>query len=89
MSHAGPLEEGRIHWWRSLACAVPFLLAAGGIGGAMASGAIAVDMKVQNRTFNVNYPGLKIPGLLLGSSLAVMGPAASGLSREECEGWGR
>ncbi|MFC8493114.1 DUF6230 family protein [Streptomyces sp. NPDC057235] len=42
-------EEGRTHWRRSLAVAVPALLAAGGLGTAMASGALAVGLKIQDR----------------------------------------
>ncbi|MFC8460429.1 DUF6230 family protein, partial [Streptomyces sp. NPDC057242] len=42
-------EEGRTHWRRSLAVAVPTLLAAGGLGTAMASGALAVGLKIQDR----------------------------------------
>ncbi|MFJ7129244.1 DUF6230 family protein [Streptomyces sp. NPDC098101] len=42
-------EEGRTHWRRSLAVAVPALLAAGGLGAAMASGALAVGLQIQDR----------------------------------------
>ncbi|MFE5830065.1 DUF6230 family protein [Streptomyces sp. NPDC056508] len=42
-------EEGCTHWRRSLAVAVPALLAAGGLGTAMASGALAVGLKIQDR----------------------------------------
>ncbi|MGW1010020.1 DUF6230 family protein [Streptomyces termitum] len=41
--------EGRTHWRRSLAVAVPALLAAGGIGSAMATGALAVGLQVQDQ----------------------------------------
>lgn len=41
--------EGRTHWRRGLAVAVPALLAAGGLGSAMASGALAVGLRVQDR----------------------------------------
>lgn len=41
--------EGRTHWRRSLAVAVPALLAAGGLGSAMASGALAVGLRIQDR----------------------------------------
>ncbi|MFC7979453.1 DUF6230 family protein [Streptomyces cinereoruber] len=42
-------EEGRTHWRRSLAVAVPALLAAGGLGTAMATGALAVGLQIQDR----------------------------------------
>ncbi|MFB6838635.1 DUF6230 family protein [Streptomyces sp. NPDC056361] len=41
--------EGRTHWRRSLAVAVPALAAAGGIGSAMAGGALAVGLRIQDR----------------------------------------
>ncbi|WP_242427552.1 DUF6230 family protein [Streptomyces sp. Root431] len=44
-----PLPEGRTHWRRSLAVAVPALLAAAGLGSAMASGALAVGLRIQDR----------------------------------------
>ncbi|MEV6356686.1 DUF6230 family protein [Streptomyces hydrogenans] len=42
-------QEGRTHWRRSLLVAVPALLAAGGLGSAMATGALAVGLRVQDR----------------------------------------
>ncbi|WP_234323285.1 DUF6230 family protein [Streptomyces bikiniensis] len=42
-------REGRTHWRRSLAVAVPALLAAGGLGTAMATGALAVGLQIQDR----------------------------------------
>ncbi|MGW6392598.1 DUF6230 family protein [Streptomyces sp. NPDC055103] len=45
--HSAP--EGRTHWRRSLAVAVPALLAAAGLGSAMASGALAVGLRIQDR----------------------------------------
>ncbi|MFI1716781.1 DUF6230 family protein [Streptomyces litmocidini] len=42
-------EEGRTHWGRSLAVALPALLAAGGLGSAMATGALAVGLRIQDR----------------------------------------
>ncbi|MEU3483102.1 DUF6230 family protein [Streptomyces sp. NPDC033754] len=44
-----PVPEGRTHWRRSLAVAVPALLAAAGLGSAMASGALAVGLRIQDR----------------------------------------
>lgn len=41
--------EGRTHWRRTLAVAVPALLAAGGLGSAMATGALAVGLRIQDR----------------------------------------
>ncbi|MFI9122833.1 DUF6230 family protein [Streptomyces bikiniensis] len=43
------VREGRTHWRRSLAVAVPALLAAGGLGTAMATGALAVGLQIQDR----------------------------------------
>ncbi|MFF9344051.1 MULTISPECIES: DUF6230 family protein [unclassified Streptomyces] len=51
----GPLRpaslrhEGRTHWRRSLLVAVPALLAAGGLGSAMATGALAVGLRIQEQ----------------------------------------
>ncbi|MGW8364440.1 DUF6230 family protein [Streptomyces wedmorensis] len=43
------LVEGRTHWLRSLAVAVPALAAAAGIGSALATGALAVGLRIQDR----------------------------------------
>ncbi|CAM5375487.1 DUF6230 family protein [Streptomyces narbonensis] len=43
------LPEGRTHWRRSLAVAVPALLVAAGLGSALASGALAVGLRIQDR----------------------------------------
>ncbi|MGW0118547.1 DUF6230 family protein [Streptomyces sp. NPDC003327] len=41
--------EGRTHWRRSLGVAGPALLLAAGVGWAMASGALAVGLRIQDR----------------------------------------
>ncbi|MFI8826247.1 DUF6230 family protein [Streptomyces sp. NPDC053431] len=47
---AGPApDEGRTHWRRSLAVALPALLAAGALAGAMTKGALALDLRIQDR----------------------------------------
>ncbi|MEU2660511.1 DUF6230 family protein [Streptomyces sp. NPDC007325] len=50
--------EGRTHWWRALAVAVPALLAAGGLGSAMATGALAVGLRVQDRAVDFTTSSL-------------------------------
>ncbi|MFI9004072.1 DUF6230 family protein [Streptomyces sp. NPDC053541] len=42
-------EEGRTHWRRSLAVALPALLAAGSLTAALSGGALALDLHIQDR----------------------------------------
>ncbi|MET8505010.1 DUF6230 family protein [Streptomyces sp. NPDC004787] len=42
-------EEGRTHWRRSLAVALPALLAAGSLTAALSGGALALDLRIQDR----------------------------------------
>ncbi|GAA4657121.1 hypothetical protein GCM10023347_04400 [Streptomyces chumphonensis] len=41
--------EGRTHWRRGALVALPALLSAGGLAGAMTSGALALDLRIQDR----------------------------------------
>ncbi|MEW1901174.1 DUF6230 family protein [Streptomyces sp. NPDC086147] len=72
-------EEGRTHWRQSLAVAVPALLAAGGLGTAMASGALAVGLKIQDRP--VDFTTSSLYGTQYGAAVvdqAVVRPDGSG-----------
>lgn len=53
-----PPYVGRTHWRRSLLVAVPALLAACGLGGAMSTGVLAVGLQVQHRPVQLTTSSL-------------------------------
>ncbi|MBW1598845.1 cholesterol esterase [Streptomyces sp. JJ38] len=48
-----PLTEGRTHWRRGALVALPALLTAGGLGAALSAGALALDLRIQDRPLSL------------------------------------
>lgn len=53
-----PCFEGRTHWRRAALFATPALLAAGGVGSAMAQGVLASGLQIQNGTVQLTTSSL-------------------------------